>query len=134
VSEPIRVLVTGDRAWWCHDLAEAVMARLLARYGPHLVIVHGAASGVDAAFDDAAFDAGVDREPHPAEWGKHGRAAGPIRNGEMVIAGAALCLAVHRKLATSKGTKDCVKQALAAGIPVWLIDDESGTPKRLESI
>ena len=38
-----------------------------------------------------------------------------------------------RSLATSKGTKDCVRQALAAGIPVYLIEDERAVPRRIEA-
>jgi hypothetical protein len=49
----------------------------------------------------------------------------------MVAKGAGLCIAVHRFLMNSKGTKDCVHQALAAGIPVWLNDSDDGEPKRL---
>jgi hypothetical protein len=57
--------------------------------------------------------------------------AGPVRNGEMVRAGAELCIALHRFLPGSKGTKDCCCQAIAAGIPTWLIGSEAGKPKRL---
>ena len=60
-----------------------------------------------------------------------GNIAGPERNREMVEAGADLCIALHRSIETSKGTKDCVRQALAVGIPVWLIEDERGIPKRI---
>jgi hypothetical protein len=31
----------------------------------------------------------------------------------------------------SKGTRDCCRQAIAAGIPTWLIDSEEGEPKRV---
>ena len=58
-------------------------------------------------------------------------AGGPARNREMVKAGADLCLAFHRSLATSKGTKDCARQALAAGIPTYLIDSDVGLRRRL---
>jgi hypothetical protein len=34
--------------------------------------------------------------------------------------------------ATLKGTKDCVRQALAAGIPVWLTEDDRANPRRVE--
>jgi hypothetical protein len=63
-------------------------------------------------------------EPHLADWKGLGNIAGPERNREMVEAGADLCIALHRSIETSKGTKDCVRQALAAGIPVWLVEDE----------
>ena len=49
----------------------------------------------------------------------------------MVAAGAGLCIAVHRYVFNSKGTKDCANQAIAAGIPTYLIDGDEGKPKRL---
>lgn len=126
---PFRVLVTGSRDWPCHELAEQVVARLLRGHGPGLVVVHGAAPGVDTAFAGACGELGVDHEPHPARWRELGRRAGPVRNEEMVRAGAGLCLAVHRNLATSLGTKGCVRLALAAGIPCWLLDGDDATPR-----
>jgi hypothetical protein len=128
----VRVIVTGDRAWHCDELATRVVARLIERYGRDgLVLVHGAATGVDSAFDRAGIAVGVAREPHPADWKRPGKRAGPIRNGEMVTAGVDLCIAVHKFIPGSKGTKDCCRQAIAAGIPTWLIDSDDGEPKRL---
>jgi hypothetical protein len=67
-------------------------------------------------------------------WGKKslGNIAEPERNRETVQAGADLCIAMRRTLATSKGTKDCIRQALAAGIPVYLIEDERAIPRRVQ--
>jgi YspA, cpYpsA-related SLOG family len=118
------ILITGERHWRCDDLAEQILNRLLARYGPDLVIVHGGAPGVDQSFHVACQTLGVTVEPHLADWRGLGYIAGPARNREMVQAGADLCVAVHRSLASSKRTKDCVRHALAAGIPVYLIEDE----------
>jgi hypothetical protein len=67
--------------------------------------------------------------------------AGTIHRSEMsdfdylwfVNAGADLCIALHRTLETSKGTKDCIRQALAAGIPTYLIEDNQGIPRRLQA-
>jgi len=39
--------VTGNRHWCAPEL---VLNRLLVRYGPGLVIVHGGATGIDRAF------------------------------------------------------------------------------------
>ena len=41
----MRVIVTGDRRWYCPDLAEGVLNRLMLRHGPTFVIVHGGATG-----------------------------------------------------------------------------------------
>jgi hypothetical protein len=51
----------------------------------------------------------------------------------MVATGPDMCVALHRDLASSKGTKDCVRQALASNIPVWLIENERAVPRRIEA-
>jgi hypothetical protein len=145
----MRVLVTGDRHWYAPNLAEQVVNRLLVRYGPDLVIVHGAATGIDASFAEACADLGVEQEPHPARWKDHEAVgavvkydrrrhpynanAGPERNAEMVAAGAEMCVAFHRFIAGSKGTKDCVRRAITAGIPTYLIHSEKAEPRRLRA-
>ncbi len=129
----MRILVTGDRHWNCTDLAERVVNRLLARYGPDMVIIHGGACGVDEAFAKACRKLGVVAEPHLADSKGLGNVAGPARNRAMVRSGADMCIAVHGSLATSKGTKDCVRQALAAGIPVFLIEDDRAIPSRIRA-
>jgi hypothetical protein len=129
----MRVIVTGDRHWYSPDLAGRVLGRLAARYGDALVIVEGGASGVDESFRLACHGLGIAFETHPARWDELGRRAGPLRNAEMVAAGAGLCLAFHRFLAGSKGTRDCCLQAVEAGIPTYLIDREDGEPRRLRA-
>jgi YspA, cpYpsA-related SLOG family len=64
----MRILITGDRHWRCHDLAEQILNRLLARYGPDLTIIHGGAAGVDNAFSVACEGLGITAEPHLADW------------------------------------------------------------------
>jgi hypothetical protein len=129
-----RVIVTGDRNWRCLELARRIMARLTARYGDGLTIIHGGATGVDAAFDLAALEARVSREPHPADWHQYGDRAGPLRNQIMVDRGAAFAIAVHRTLERSRGTRDCVRRCLAAGIAVYLIDAEQAEPRRVAEL
>jgi hypothetical protein len=130
----MRIIVTGDRFWTCHRLAAAILVRLVARYGPEIVVVHGGATGVDESFDSACRGLGVKTEVHPVtggDWERLGKKAGPLRNEEMVRAGAGLCVALHRFLSNSKGTKDCVRRAVGAGIPTYLIDSDRAVPVRL---
>jgi hypothetical protein len=129
----MRILVTRDRFWFCNRLAAAVVRRLVARYGQDIAIVHGAATGVDESFEMACRGLGVKTEPHPADWERFGKRAGPRRNQDMIDAGAALCLGFHRSLLASKGTKDCLRQALEAGIPTYLVDPEQGIPVRIRA-
>ena len=49
----------------------------------NVIIVSGHASGADALGERFAEEHGLQCEIHPADWGKYGRSAGPIRNAEM---------------------------------------------------
>jgi hypothetical protein len=73
------------------------------------------------------------KHPNIADSRWHGNTAGPKRNRAMVEAGAEMCVGLHRDIKASKGTKDCVRQALAAKIPTYLIDDDQGVAKRLDA-
>ena len=71
------------------DLAwpqQRVAAELLARSGGRLVhlLLHGGARGADAAIGRAAQQLGWSALVMPAQWQLHGRAAGPIRNRELI--------------------------------------------------
>ena len=68
---------------WPH---QRVAAELLARSGGQLVhlLLHGGARGADAAIARAAHQLGWSALVMPAEWRRHGRAAGPIRNRELL--------------------------------------------------
>ncbi|MCP9831490.1 hypothetical protein KBZ14_01890 [Synechococcus sp. HJ21-Hayes] len=71
------------------DLAwpqQRIAAELLARSGGRLVhlVLHGGARGADAAIGRAAQQLGWSALVMPAQWQLHGRAAGPIRNRELL--------------------------------------------------
>src|SRR3954470_12455889 len=113
----IRVLITGDRFWNCHLLAAPMLRRLIARYGPHLTIVHGDATGVDESFGTAARGLGLAVEAHPVtdeERRTVGKGASPQRNAHIVAPGADLCITVHRYISNSKGARDCALKTIAA--------------------
>ena len=58
-------------------------------------------------------------ESFPAKWDLYGRAAGPIRNQEMLDVGKpSLVVYFHSDLKDSKGTKDMVERATKSGIEV----------------
>jgi hypothetical protein len=51
----------------------------------------------------------------------------------MIDTGAGLCIAFHRRLSTSKRTKECVLRALDAGIPTYLVDSEEAILVRIRA-
>ena len=58
---------------------------------------------------------------YPADWNKYHKAAGPIRNQQMLTEGKpTLVLAFHDNITASKGTRDMVKRSLKGGLPVYL--------------
>lgn len=114
----MRVLFCGDRNW---RLRKPIAQELLKLNEKTTIIVHGAARGADSMAAMIAQDMGFKTEAHPAQWELYGRAAGPIRNQEMLDSGIDLVLAFHENLARSKGTKDMVKRAKKAGVEVMVI-------------
>lgn len=116
----MRVIVTGSRAWPDPVRVAHELTQLYLEHGP-FTLVHGACStGADEAAHQwcvtAGHDLGVVEVKYHAHWDRDGKAAGPIRNKKMIDAGADLVLAFP--LFNSRGTKNTIDLAEAAGIPV----------------
>jgi hypothetical protein len=97
---------------WPH---QRIAAELLARSGGRLVhlVLHGGARGADAAIARAAHQLGWCSLVMPAQWQQHGRAAGPIRNRELLQQASPGCLASVLVVAFpgGPGTASLVQQA-----------------------
>lgn len=115
----MRVLVTGDREW----KDEAAIERAFDRFQP-TVLIEGECRGLDLMARAVAERRGIPVIAVPALWDKHGRGAGPIRNGEMLDLKPDVVLAFHNNFKSSKGTKNCVDQALKRGVEAWLNTSE----------
>jgi len=109
-------LITGDREWTDDALIHAALATLRPE-----VIIEGECRGADLIARHAAERFDIEYDPRPADWDLYGRAAGPIRNQEMLDLRPDVCLAFHDDLdGRSRGTKDMVARCLRAKIPVCL--------------
>jgi len=117
--DPYRILVTGSRDW---DQPEVIWEALERQVQLHVpadregILVHGGARGADAIAADWAYRYGLGIEEHRAEWDRHGRAAGHIRNALMVGLGAHVCLAFIKN--ASRGATNCAALAERAHIPI----------------
>jgi hypothetical protein len=118
-----RILVTGSRGFADRLAVETTLRNTLRDPRTGDVVVHGACPNSPDNYA-AAWCAVRDiaQERHPADWQAHGKAAGFIRNQEMVDAGADLCLAFWD--GESRGTLDCITRAVKAGIVVRIIPKE----------
>ncbi|MGC0251228.1 DUF2493 domain-containing protein [Pseudactinotalea sp. Z1748] len=121
----MRILVTGSRTWTDAQVVEQALDEVLATAeGAEVVLVHGACpTGADYFADLHVRRLGLPVEAHPADWRAHGRAAGPIRNAQMVDLGADIVLSFP--LGTSRGTWHTTRLAKRAGIPVRIIAGKS---------
>lgn len=111
-----RVLVCGSRDYTDENKIAGVMLNL----SIGTTIIEGGAKGADTIARSFAVRWGLDFEEYPANWKKYGKAAGPIRNKQMLIEGKPdLVLAFYSAKKKSKGTKNMVEQAEKAGVKTF---------------
>lgn len=115
----MRVLVCGSRHYTDADHVCNVLGQLQPQ---PTVIISGGARGVDKAGEMYADGrASCTKEVYPADWEKHGKAAGPIRNTQMLKEGKP-DLVIAFLGPSSRGTANMIDQATKAGIPVKVVN------------
>lgn len=111
MPDPDRVAIVGSRDYPLPVDVEAFVATL----PESTTVVSGASGVVDLTAARAARARGLEVTEYPADWKRHGRAAGPIRN-ELIAADCTRLVAFWR--AASAGTGDVVGKACSLGRPV----------------
>ncbi len=79
-------------------------------------IVHGAYRGADSLAGEWADSRVIPQSPHPADWDKYKRRAGPIRNSEMLRLHKNIDLVVA--FPGGSGTQDMRSKARLQLIPI----------------
>lgn len=111
-------LVCGGRTY--ADMSRVFEALDALAAGVELVAIrHGGAAGADELAGMWCRARGVPEQVFRADWRRYGRAAGPLRNGEMLKDGAVVVVVAFPGGA---GTADMVRRARAAGLPVVEIE------------
>ena len=126
----MRALVCGSRTfsdeWIVHRVLDGIYDHEHAWNNP-VVIIEGGAKGADALAESWVAGHGTEyphpHEQYPADWTRHGKAAGHIRNQRMLDDGRpdVVFAFVDKPLAESRGTADMVRRARAAGVPVHVV-------------
>lgn len=111
----MKVLVCGSRGWYDTD---TITLRLL-DLPTDTYIIHGAASGADQLASEAAAHLGLLQRAFPADWRKHGKKAGILRNIQMLDEQPDLVIAFW--MGQSRGTSHTITEARKRGIPVEVI-------------
>lgn len=118
--EKSRIIIAGCRNFTNYALLRETCDRLLKEtsVSHEVVIVSGHATGADALGEKYAQENGYTLETYPADWKRHGRAAGPIRNALMASVANALIAFWDGK---SRGTKNMIDLANTKGLQVAVV-------------
>lgn len=90
-----------------------------------ITIIEGGATGADSAAADFAICNYCQIKEYKADWKKHGKAAGPIRNKQMIQDGKPDLVVAFPG---GEGTKNMIEQAQAANIAVMIASSRRPTP------
>ena len=114
-----RVLVCGSRDWTDEQSIRAWLCQL--QDWGYDTVIEGECRGADMIARDEAERLGMTVLPFPARWELYHKAAGAIRNKQMLDEGKPnLVLAFHHDIDSSKGTRLMVRLAQEAGVEVIL--------------
>lgn len=109
----MKILVCGGRDFDDYELLYTTLD--LITYGQNdVIIIEGDARGADKMAGQWAKERGHRLEVFPAEWGKFGNRAGPIRNQQMLNEGPDLVIAFPG----GRGTAHMVGISKKAGVKV----------------
>lgn len=116
-----RVIICGGRDFADKDLCFRQLKRLLAYY-ENIEIVSGHAKGADTFGEEYAAENGLKVSVFKPDWKQYGRAAGPIRNRQMLeYAEEAKPVVIAFWDGKSKGTKNMIEQSEKAGAEVHIV-------------
>lgn len=145
MNKPFVVLITGDRNWYENpeDGTACIYDELvlLKQSYKDLLVIQGSCKGADLQAESYCKELEINYIGIPAKWTQYGRAAGPIRNQEMLsfamnYFGIDLALAFHNNISESRGTRDMITRLMKAGVVTKLFNYEGFVktinPKQLE--
>jgi hypothetical protein len=137
-SAPLVIVAGGGRAldWPAGRIVAALVQATASR--PVALLLHGGARGADRLIEQAARSLAWPVEVIPAEWGRYGRAAGPLRNGLLLrraleVAAPPQASVLVIAFPGAAGTASLVRQArhliAADGEPIALVEIQPPGPE-----
>lgn len=120
----MKILICGSRGWKDPAPIDAIIAGydiLAEGRNEKLTVIQGGARGADTVAKDAAKAWGVETITEEADWDKHGKAAGPIRNKKMLDDHKPDVVWAFRTYGKSNGTDHMCDIAKKAGVPVYVV-------------
>jgi hypothetical protein len=113
----MKVIICGSRTWsdW------KPIREYIDSLPEGTIVIHGGARGADSMAAACAKQRGLEVWEYPAKWTLFGKRAGILRNQAMLDERPVYVVAFTLNLATSRGTRDMVERARAAGVPVEVL-------------
>ena len=114
-----RILICGGRDYFKYREFDRYMDEIYGDIGEgedfDCVVVQGGAKGADFLAKGWAYSMGFPCEEYPANWKQYGKAAGSIRNQQMLDEGKSDIVVAFPG---GSGTADMVRRAKKAGVEV----------------
>lgn len=117
--ETYKLAIVGARTFNDTALFESTMKEYVSKHGLPSVVVSGGARGADELGKCWADAQGIPTLILKPDWKKHGKAAGVLRNTDIVNACTHM-IAFPSK--TGKGTQDSIRKAKAQNIELLVIE------------
>lgn len=121
----MKLIIAGSRHFDWKDVYDKIVTECRVESSPNFSdliqaeeIVSGTASGVDEAGEYYSEFYDIKLKKFPADWGTHGKAAGPIRNKQMAEYADALLLIWDGK---SRGSANMKQEMESLGKKVYEI-------------
>lgn len=105
----MKVVVSGSRVFGNPLEATAHIVGRITQLPPDTILIHGSALFTDRICAHTARVAGLEVISYPADWHRHGKRAGIVRNGIMLDQQPDLVLVFWNGV--SKGTKHMIDEA-----------------------
>lgn len=122
-----RVIIAGSRSYTDYARLKEkclyYLGKKMSDLSLEVVVISGHAEGADKLGEKFAGEYGLRCEVFPADWKKHGKKAGYLRNLQMAETANAV-IAFKSAYAENKGTEIMIDIARKKNIPVRVVEDE----------
>ena len=115
----MKICIAGGRDFDDYDVLSKVVDQVISELQAPITIISGKAKGADSLGEKYAIEHGLLTLLFPADWKKHGRGAGPIRNAQMAEE-ADMLIAFWD--GSSRGTANMIGQMQRRGKPYKVFD------------
>ena len=118
-----RIIIAGSRNFDNYELLSSVVSENISGM-ENVEIISGGCSGADSLGERFADENGLELKVFQAEWGKYGRAAGPIRNKAMAEYASQVgdCMLIAFPIGSSRGTRNMIQMAKNYGIETIIVE------------